>query len=491
MWSHRFRRLNWRAIIRLAGGLLVVDAIFMLVAVGGGWLDDGVFSLPTFAIAAIAAAAGASAALLSRPDNDRLTLHDAIFLTTFTWIMFSVVGALPFMFGEYPLGFIDAFFESASGYTSTGASVIADVERLPSATLLWRSIMQWLGGVGIIIFFLAIIPMLNSNEGVKLFNTEVSGLTSRKFRPRISQTAKGILLTYLLLTVVCAIMLWSGPMDLFDAVNQSMATLSTGGFSTRNASIGAWHSGYIEIVVAVFMFLGGVNLQLMYLSVTGHPRVLLRNDTLRYYLGIVVCVSAFVMLSRALAADTSSIGDNVRTSFFQVISAISSTGFACVNYEGWGTDVLYVFLIIMFFGACAGSTSSGAKTDRLIFLIKNTHNTFYRTIHPNHMPVVRVNGQIIPGKRVNEVIGFLAVYVLATIACAMIVAAFGLSLQDSMFASVSCISNIGLGYGATGASGSFASLAAVPKAVLAIEMLLGRLEIFTFAIIFLPSFWKR
>lgn len=491
MWAHQIRKLNWKVIMRLSGWLMIVDSAFMFIAVAGGYANDGIFTMPFLTIATLVCCAGIFTAMKSKPEKDKLTLHDAIFLTTFTWILFSVAGALPFMFGQYPLDFVDALFESASGYTSTGASVITDVERLPSSILLWRSITQWLGGVGIIIFFLAVIPMLNNTEGVKLFNTEVSGLTSRKFRPRISQTAKGIIAIYTMLTILETILLWCGPMNFFDAINQSMATLSTGGFSTRNASIAAWQSGYAEVVITVFMFLGGVNLQLMYLSAIGHPKTLLRNDTFRYYIGIVICVSAFATIARALAADTPDIVGNMRTSAFQVVSAISSTGFSCVNFETWGTDVLYAFMIIMFFGACAGSTSSGAKTDRLIFLIKNTRNTFYRTLHPSHMPVVRVNGQIIPDKRVNEVIGFLSIYVLAVIACAMIVAAFGLSLQDSLFASISCISNIGLGYGATGASGSYAALATVPKLILTIEMLMGRLEIFTFALIFLPSFWKR
>lgn len=487
----KFVKLNYSVIFRLSGWLLAIDSIFMLIAVVGGYFQDAVFIPSFFIIALLASVIGISLAKSLKPKKETLTLHDALFLTAFTWISFSIAGAIPFIFGDNAISFIDAFFESSSGYTSTGASVITDVESLPAALLLWRSITQWVGGVGIIIFSLAVIPMLSTRESVRLFNAEVSGLTSKKFRPQISQTAKGTIYIYSGLTIAMTLLLWVGPMNFFDAINQSMATLSTGGFSTRNASIAAWDSSYIYVVTIIFMFLGGVNLQLMYWSAIGHPRQLLKNDTFRYYAIIVVAVSIFVVVSRYIAGEFNGLGSTSITSTFTVVSAISSTGFSCVNFESWGTEVLFALLFIMFFGACAGSTSSGAKTDRLIFLIKNTRNSFYKTIHPNHLPVVRVNSQIISHEKVSEVIGFLSIYVVIVALCSMIVAGFGLSLQDSLFASISCMSNIGLGYGATGAEGSFASLPDISKFVLSIEMLIGRLEIFTFVIIFLPIFWRR
>ncbi len=487
----KFVKLNYSVIFRLSGWLLAIDSFFMLIAVIGGYLQDSNFISSFFIIALITCIIGISLSKSLKPKKEILTLHDALFLTSFIWISFSIVGAIPFLFGKHAISFVDALFESSSGYTSTGASVIIDVESLPSALLLWRSITQWVGGVGIIIFSLAVIPMLSSRESVRLFNAEVSGLTSKKFRPRISQTAKGTIYIYSGLTLAMTLLLWGGPMSFFDAVNQSMATLSTGGFSTRNASIAAWDSSYVYVVAIVFMFLGGVNLQLMYWSVLGHPRQLLKNDTFRYYAIIVIAVSIFVVLSRYFTGHFDGFGSTFITSTFTVVSAISSTGFLCINFEPWGTEVLFALLIIMFFGACAGSTTSGAKTDRLIFLIKNTRNSFYKTIHPNHLPVVRVNGQIISHEKVNEVIGFLSIYVVIVVLCSMIIAAFGLSLQDSLFASISCMSNIGLGYGATGVESSFASLPNISKVVLSLEMLIGRLEIFTFVIIFLPTFWRR
>lgn len=487
----KFVKLNYSVIFRLSGWLLAIDSIFMLIAVVGGYLQDGDFISSFFIISLFTAIMGISLAKSLKPKKGTLTLHDALFLTAFTWISFSATGAIPFLFGNHAISFVDAFFESSSGYTSTGASVINDVESLPSALLLWRSITQWVGGVGIIIFSLAVIPMLSSRESVRLFNAEVSGLTSKKFRPRISQTAKGTIYIYSGLTLAMTLLLWIGPMNFFDAINQSMATLSTGGFSTRNASIAAWNSSYVNVIVIIFMFLGGVNLQLMYWSVLGHPKQLLKNDTFRFYAIIVISISVFVVLSRYITGCFDGLDSTIITSTFTVVSAISSTGFSCINFESWGTEVLFALLIIMFFGACAGSTSSGAKTDRLIFLIKNTRNSFYKTIHPNHLPVVRVNGQIISHEKVSEVIGFLSIYVVIVVLCSMITAAFGLSLQDSLFASISCMSNIGLGYGATGIEGSFASLPDISKVVLSLEMLIGRLEIFTFVIIFLPVFWRR
>jgi len=491
MIMQKFFKPNWGIILRFTGWLLAVDAVFMSIAIFIGLLHDGHLSYQFMITAVITGVSGVIVSKKVKPVSDKILLRDALFLTAFLWVVFSAVGAIPFLSGDTGLGFVDAFFESVSGYTSTGATVITDVEACDASILLWRAMIQWIGGIGIIMFSLAVIPLLNNREGIQLFNAEVSGITSEKLRPRISGTAMTIGVVYLGMTVIEFLLLWAGPMGAFDSVCHTLSTVSTGGFSTRNAGISAWNSSYVELVVIIFMFLGGTNFQLLYISLTRAPMRILKNDTFRSYLAIVILVTVFISFTRLISGTCDDAGEYVTEPLFMVVSAISSTGFANADYEGWGTVVIIFIMIIMFFGACAGSTTSGAKIDRLIFLGKSTKNIFYKIIHPNHVLVVRVNEKVISESTVNKVIGFLSVYVLIVVLCCMVVAAFGHSIEDSLFVSISCMSNIGLGYGTTGVHGSFASLDTIPKIVLTLEMLVGRLEIFTFLVIFTPYFWRK
>lgn len=484
-------QINFALIFKLLGFLLIIESAFMIAPVVTSLIyqDDGLKGM--LLSLAITLAAGLIMGFGIHPSNKQMRKREAIMLTSLVWILFSLFGMLPLMFNNPHLDFFDAFFEAVSGFTTTGATVIRDVEVLPPSILLWRSMIQWIGGMGIILFTLAVLPILNHQGGIQLFNAEVSGITHDKIRPRIGQTAKSLWIVYIIITVLEIILLCIGPMNLFESICQSLSTVSTGGFSTRNASIGAWNSWYTDSVVIIFMFLGAVNFQLLYRAGNGDFKALFKNDTFRWYCYIILFAFLIIMSILLINGFYSSWQEYLIYPLFSIISGISSTGFGVTNFEIWGQFILLLFFLMMFFGGCAGSTTSGAKIDRLILLMKNTKNEFYKLLHPHSILNVRVNEKVVPYDSVQKVIAFLAIYMMTWIVCSASLALTGVGLVDSFFASISCISNIGYGFGYTGVNGSFANLADSAKLLLTFAMIMGRLELFTFLVIFTKDFWTK
>ena len=378
-----------------------------------------------------------------------------------------------------------------SGFTTTGATVFESVESLSHGINMWRCLTQWIGGMGIILFTLAVLPMLNHSGGMQMFNAEVTGITHEKLRPRISQTAKGLWAVYFVLSAALCLLLWIGPMDFFDSVCHALSSMSTGGFSTRDDSVAAWDSTYIKIVLTIFMFLGGVNFALIYKAGTGNFKGLLHNDTLKAYLRIILFMYIAFAVTIAINGQADSISSVTIDPLFQIITTISSTGLTVSNFENWGSFIIALLFILMFFGACAGSTSGGAKVDRLLYLLKNTNNELYRSIHPNSIRSVRINDSIIPPETVDKVIAFLCIYVMIIALGGMVLTALNIPLVDAFFSSFSCVSNIGLGAGVTGYGGSFEVIPPAGKWILSMLMLTGRLEIFTVLVLFTPAFWSK
>ena len=333
--------------------------------------------------------------------------------------------------------------------------------------------------------------MLNHSGGMQMFNAEVTGITHEKLRPRISQTAKGLWAVYFVLSAALCLLLWIGPMDFFDSVCHALSSMSTGGFSTRDDSVAAWDSTYIKIVLTIFMFLGGVNFALIYKAGTGNFKGLLHNDTLKAYLRIILCMYIAFAVTIAINGQANSISSVTIDPLFQIITTISSTGLTVSNFENWGSFIIALLFILMFFGACAGSTSGGAKVDRLLYLLKNTNNELYRSIHPNSIRSVRINDSIIPPETVDKVIAFLCIYVMIIALGGMVLTALNIPLVDAFFSSFSCVSNIGLGAGVTGYGGSFEVIPPAGKWILSMLMLTGRLEIFTVLVLFTPAFWSK
>lgn len=488
---HIHIHINFPMVLKVIGWLLMIESAFMVIPFATcliyGEADFECFAL-TITITAIA---GALMTFGIHPRRTDMGKREGFLLTALVWVFFSIFGMLPFIFSVEPISVSDAFFEAMSGFTTTGASVMTSVEALSHGILMWRSLMQWLGGMGIILFTLAVLPMLNYSGGMQMFNAEVTGITHDKIRPRISQTAKGLWSVYFVLTLILTLLLWIGPMSFFDSVCHAFSSMSTGGFSTRDNSVGAWNSDYVKVVITIFMFLGGVNFSLMYRASFGDFKCLWRNDVFKSYLRIVFVTYVMFVIAICHQGQVKSIESITIEPMFQIISTITSTGLTVNNFESWGTFVLALVFLLMFFGSCAGSTSGGAKIDRLIYLLKNTRNEIYRCIHPNTVLSVRVNGKMVPNDIVSKVIAFLCIYVMIIMLGGIVLTACGIPLVDAFFSSFSCVSNTGLGAGVTGYGESYEIIPDIGKWILSLLMLTGRLELFTVIILFTPGFWKK
>ncbi len=485
------RHINYSMIMRVIGWLLMIETAFMLLpfitALVYGETDAKAFAIS----AAITLTAGVLLTFGLRPSRTDMGKHEGFLLTAMVWVVFSMFGMLPFLLGSHVVSVSDAFFEAMSGFTTTGCSVLPSVESFSHSINMWRSLMQWIGGMGIIIFTLAVIPMLNHSGGMQMFNAEVTGITHEKLRPRVSQTAKSLWGIYFLLTAVLIVLLWIGPMSFFDSVCHAFSAMSTGGFSTRDDSLAHWNSTYVTVVVMIFMFLGGTSFSLIFRALHGDVRPLWRNDVFRAYLYIVGVFFVMFVVNIILRGQVTDWKSVTIYPLFQIISTITSTGLGVCDFESWGSFVIALMFVLMFSGACAGSTSGGAKIDRILFLIKNTRNELYRCVHPNAVTNVRVNGKVIPADIVSKVIAFLCIYVMVILVGGIVLTAIGLPLIDAFFSAFSCVSNTGFGAGVTGYGGSFDLVPDVGKWVLSLLMLIGRLELFTVLILFTPGFWRK
>lgn len=487
------RNINFPMLGRVIGILLLIEGCFMLAPLAASYIwgagrDAGAFLI---AIAATLVC-GLLMITLIRPSTSDMHRREGYLLTASVWVIFSLFGMLPFLLCSTPLSISEAFFESMSGFTTTGATVLPSVSELSHAILFWRCMMQWIGGMGIILFTLAVLPSLNHSGGMQMFNAEVTGITHDKIRPRISQTAKGLWGIYTLLSILHFFLLWIGPMDSFDALCHTMSSISTGGFSTSDTSIAGWNSPYIMTVLSVFMFLGGVNFVLIYKAVSSRSAtVLWKNDVFRTYIYIILFMLVMFDVAILINEGYTDIMGLTLGPLFQIMSTITSTGYTADRFELWGSFVMALTFMLMFFGSCAGSTSGGAKIDRLLYLLKNCRNELQRVLHPNEVLSVRINGKIIPSYLVDKVIAFLCIYVIIIMLGGITLCAMGIPLVDAFFSSFSCLSNTGLGAGVTGYGSSYDVIPVPGMWVLSFLMLVGRLELFTVLILFTSTFWKR
>ena len=486
--------INFPMVLRVVGWLLMIEAMFMLAPMVVSLIKGEMWIASIFGVSVVVTLiAGLVMNHHIKPKSKTMRKREGLLLTATVWMFFSLFGMLPFLLSGTVTGITDGFFETMSGFTTTGASVIVDVEALPRGILFWRSMMQWIGGMGIILFTLAVLPMLNYKGGVSLFNSEVTGITHERMRPRVSQTAKSLWMIYLVFTLILSVLLVIGPMDWYDALCHTMSTVSTGGFSTKNNGLHFWHDYYTDIVIMVFMLLCGINFTIIYnIVVRGKFSEFKRSDTLKWYLFIIL-IGSIVVFSRIAYmgfVDTWHFG--IILSIFDTISAITSTGFATYDYEQEGQFIFFFLIVLMFFGGMAGSTAGGAKIDRFVVLLKNVKNEMYKVVHSNAVTTVRLDGRSVPHMIVEKVLAFLSIYVVVMIAVAVVLTLFGMPAFDALFNSLSAISNIGFGYGEmTGGPDKFAMLPPLCKWLLSIEMMVGRLEIFTVLALFTPGFWKK
>lgn len=487
----RLRHINFNLIFRVIGWLLMIEAGFMLIPLAtAAYYGESDFW--AFAVSAgTTVLAGLVLTFFLRGGGSAMAKREGFLLTALVWVVFSTFGMIPFMLCDNGVDISSAFFEAMSGFTTTGCTVLESVGHYSHAINMWRCLMQWLGGMGIILFTLAVIPMLNHSGGMQMFNAEVTGITHDKIRPRISQTAKSLWGIYFMLTAALIILLWIGPMSLYDAICHAFSTISTGGFSTQDSSLAFYNSDYATIVVTIFMFLGGTSFALIFKVLQGKPMSLMRNDVFRAYVTIIVVFFICFVVNIIYNGQVNDWRSVTIYPLFQIISTITSTGLSVCNFETWGPFILALMFVLMFTGSCAGSTSGGAKIDRMLFLVKNSRNELYKCIHPNAVTSVRINHKVVSSDIVSKVIAFLCIYVIVIMVGGIILTATGLPLIDSFFSSFSCVSNTGFGAGVTGYGGSFDIIPATGKWVLSLLMLIGRLELFTVLILFTRGFWTK
>ena len=485
------RSVNIPMVVKVMGWLVMIEGGFMLFPTAAAFFfGDAEFN--AFAVsAAVTFLSGFAMTNGIRPSSTRMNKREGFLLTAMVWVVFSFFGMMPFLMSPVDISVGAAYFEAMSGFTTTGATVIDNVAGLSRSIHLWRALMQWIGGMGIILFTLAVIPMLNHSGGMQMFNAEVTGITHDKIRPRISQTAKSLWGIYILLTVACALLLWAGPMDWFDSICHAFGTVSTGGCSTVDDGVDAWSSPYVLGVVTLFMFLGGVNFTLLFRVASGHPGALAANTTFRVYIFSIVAYFALFVAAIAYNGCLDTWQDGTLRPLFQVVSAITSTGYTVGQFPTWGYFTVALMFLIMFFGACAGSTAGGAKLDRMIVLFKFVRNEMYRALQPNHVTAVQVGKHAVPQDLVLKVVAFLCIYAMLMALGGIILSAMGMPMVDAFFSSFSCVSNVGLGASVTGYGGSFKHIPDGGLWLLSLLMLTGRLEIFTILMLFLPAFWRR
>ena len=481
--------INSKMIFRILGFLLLIETA-MLLCCGAVSLFYKENDLQSFLISsAVTACIGFLLLAIGKDAVKSLNRRDGYVIVSVAWVTFSLFGMLPYYIGGYIPSVTDAFFETMSGFSSTGATILDDIESLPHGILFWRSMTQWIGGLGIIMFTIAVLPIFGVS-GLQVFAAEASGPTHDKVHPRIGITAKWIWSIYAGITALLVGLLMLGGMDWFDSICHAFATTGTGGFSTKQASVAYYNSPYIEYVISIFMFISGINFTLLLLFVNRKFKKFIGNAELKFYFGSVVLFTAVIAI---VLYYTSPMGmeESFRKSLFQVISLQTSTGFATDDYMQW-TPVLWGLLtIIMLMGACAGSTTGGLKCIRMVILTKVSRNEFKHILHPNAILPVRINKQVISPSIVSTVLAFCFIYISIIVIGTLLMMAMGVGAEESMGCVISSIGNMGPGLGETGPAYSWNALPDAAKWLLSFLMLLGRLELFTVLLLFTPDFWKR
>ncbi|WP_431127248.1 TrkH family potassium uptake protein [Flagellimonas flava] len=493
--------LNTRIIVHIMGLLLLCNGSFMLVAAFvSGLYKDGV-TLDISLAAIVTMLFGVMAMFYTRGHRKEVKRKEGYIVVTFGWIIMSISGTLPYLFSGAIPSITDAFFETISGYTTTGASILNDIEALPKGILFWRSLTHWIGGMGIIVLAIAILPLLGIG-GMQLFAAEAPGPAGDKLHPRITDTAKRLWLIYFGYTVAETVLLNLAGMSLFDAMNHALATLSTGGFSTKNASLAYWnHQPIIQYITILFMFLAGSNFVLSYFAFTGKVQRILKDEEFKYYSIFIVlfALAAFLVVNYKVEVPVSDFHPMVwgatesafRHALFQVVAIVTTTGFVTADFTSWTSFLTVFFFGLMFLGGSAGSTAGGIKVMRHLLIIKNGILEFKRTLHTNAVIPVRYNEKTVTEHIVYNIIAFFVLYMLLFIIGSLVLGFMGLDFVSAIGGAASSLGNVGPALGDLNPVSNYASLPAAGKWWCGFLMLLGRLELFTVLILMTPYFWKK
>ena len=479
--------MNYPTIFNNIGKILIVEAV-LLVFPAIGAIIYGEDTLVSFALTIAALAVTGLLCTRKKPKKSTVYAKEGYVIVALTWILMSLFGALPFYISGYIPNFTDAFFETVSGFTTAGSTILREVESMPKSLLFWRSFTHWIGGMGVLVFVIAIMPK-TEDSSMHVMRAEVPGPTVGKLVSKLRASARILYGIYCVLTLAEMGFLAIGGMPLFDSIVNSLATAGTGGFGVLNNSIEGYNSIYAEMVIAVFMFIFGINFNLYYLFLIGHGKQAIKSEELRWYFGIVA--GSVLIIAISLISTKHDVATSFRYSFFQVASIISTTGFTTTNFDTWPVIAKAVLVFLTFVGACAGSTCGGFKISRIIILVKSGLRDIKKAINPRSIETVKIDKKTVGENVVKSVSVLFAMYVLIIFASIVIVAIDGRDIVTTSTAVLTCINNVGPGLGAVGPYGNFADFSVLSKLVLSFDMLAGRLELIPMLMLFSPYAWAR
>lgn len=481
--------MNYRMILHTLGRIMLVEAGFLLIPLGISiYHQDS--ALWSFVITILLLLTIGLPLTLKKPKNHVFYAREGFLIAALTWIMMSLFGALPFFLSGAIPNFVESLFETVSGFTTTGATLLTNIEALPKSLLFWRSETHWIGGMGVLVLMMAIVPK-SDGQSMHIMRAEVPGPVVGKLVSKTTVTARILYAIYLGLTILEVVLLCAGGMPLFDSIVNSMGTTGTGGFAVLNAGIAGYNSLYCEIVIMVFMFLSGINFSLFYLLFIGQIKQAVKSEELRCY--SLIALGAIVAIALNIMSIYGSFTEALRYSGFQVVSIMTSTGFSTADYTLWPVFSQLLVVLLMFFGACAGSTGGGMKIVRLVILGKSATREIKRVFNPRSVAAIKLDGKPVEEEVVKSVSLFFFLHVfLAIVSCVLIsFDPFGYDISESVSGVITCINNIGPGLGRLGPAGNFSGFSDFSTIVLTLDMLVGRLEIYPILMLFLPSTWKR
>ena len=470
------------------GGLLMLLAILMLPGIGFSLYFGGGDHFPLIVSASTSLVVGASLFFSLSKQDQNIRKREGYLIVAMSWLLMTIFGMLPYVLSGATENVVDAIFETVSGLTTTGATILVDIESMPAGILFWRSMTQWIGGLGIIVLTVAIFPLLGIG-GIELFVAESPGPTSDKLHPRIQETAKRLWYVYVGLTVLVGILYSIGGMTFFDAFNHALTTISTGGFSTKNASLAYFDSSFIQYVAIVFMFLSGTNFTVLYFGLNGKFLKVWRSDEFRAY-AIAILAMVFFLTLPVYFYSGQGFEKSLRDTMFQTISLVTTTGFVTADYTQYHNGLTLVFFMMLFLGASAGSMSGGIKFIRHLTFVKNSWLEFKRIVHPRAVVPLKINGERVTGKIITHIMNFLLIYLMIFVLGSIVVALMGYDILTSFGAVATTLGNVGPAIGKVGPIDNFTFFDPFTKIFLSVIMLLGRLELFTILILFTPFFWR-
>lgn len=488
MEERRKKTLNrWLTVLHVIGILLIIEGVFMLISLIPSYIYGGSDAEIISLSALFTICLGTGLFFTVRKSEVAITRKQGFVIVALIWIVMSCCGALPLYLGHYVPSFTDAFFETMSGFTTTGATILSGVESIPKGILFWRSFTHWIGGIGIVVIVLSFIPFIGGG-GMALFAAEVAGPDKSKISPHTEKTGKILIGVYSLITFLCIITYWACGMNFYDAICHAFSTMGTGGFSTKNDSA-ANFTPLIQYAMILFMTLGGTNLLLVYYSFKGNFFKIKRNEEIRTYLLIILVATLIIFLWTYDPHVTNE--TTLRNALFQVVSFMTTTGFVSCDYNYWATPAIIVLIMVMFSGAMSGSTTGGLKVVRIVLLMKNANNIIKKGIHSNAFIPIKLDGKVVSDDVIYNVVAMFILYLITLCIGILLLVANKIQLEEAIICAVSSISNVGPGFGQSGGFGNFAHFPDVAKWTLAMLMYVGRLEIVTVFVILTPSFWKR